>query len=354
MTKTIAIFSTKGGVGKTFIASNLAVALGQEEAKKILLLDLDLQVVGDMEKMLGLSPHRSMVDFSDALLGRSNLSPKEDFLIHTKLGIDFLPGVLKPQQAPHIDPDKIKDIFTLFKKDYDFIVVDAGKIINEVLLQVLNQANLILLVLTPDILAIYQTKWALDTLQSLHFPLSMVRIVLNRAASVSSISWQEIRVSLPVSIIAQVPSEGRIVGDAINRGIPVVIDSPKTKIAFSIKKLAHELVTEEDLFIEHREIEDLQLKEGLVDRPDEFWQRQELSEPSPEAGAAPEKIDNIVLLKRKINSRLIEGMNLKKLDLKVFSDPRKTKELRQKAESTVTNLLAEEAGTLIPSLEMRK
>lgn len=162
----------------------------------------------------------------------------------TSAGLDFLPAVLKPQQSSHLEAARIKDVFNLLDKDYDYIVVDAGKIFSEVFVSTLNQANMILLVATPDVLSVYQTKWALDTLQFLHFPLSMVKIVLNRADSLSSISWQEVRVSVPVDIISKIPSEGRVVGLAVNEGIPVVINSPRSKVAQAIGRLAEQLVVE--------------------------------------------------------------------------------------------------------------
>jgi len=353
MAKTIVIFSTKGGTGKTLIASNLAVSLVKDEASRVCLIDLDLQAVGDMAKMLDLNPQKAMVDLIHQLKKQPEEIKKGDFLTHSTLGIDFLPGVLRPQQSPHLRADTIKDIFNLLDKDYDYIVVDAGKSFSDVFVATLNQANLILLVVTPDILSIYQTKWVLDTLQFLHFPLVMVRVILNRAESVSSISWQEVRVSLPVDIIARIPSEGRVVGQAVNRGVPLVIDNPKTKVALTIKKLAHELNTEKKLFLEHREIGQLRVKEVALEKTGEFWQGQGLTEPLLEPSVV-EEIDEIVLLKRRIHNRIIDELNLKRLDLKVFSDPKKTKELRDKAEMMVANLLAEEAGSFISSQEIRK
>jgi len=355
MAKTIVIFSTKGGVGKTFIASNLAVALAKAEDQRVLLIDLDLQVVADMARMLDINPQKAMVDILALLKHKPSHIPKEDFITHTKLGIDFLPAVLKPQHTPHLDAEKLNEVFALFDSDYDYIIVDCGKVFSDSLVYALNQSNLILLIVTPDILSVYQTKWALDTLQFLQFPLSMVKVVLNRADSASSISWHEVKVSLPVDIIAQIPSEGKAVGQALNRSTPVVIDSPKSKITSNLKKFAHQLATEEDLFIKHQEIDQMRIKELSLGKPGEFWQKSGLAEALNEQGiSASEKGDDILLLKRRIHNRLIEEMNLKRLDLKVFSDFRKTKDLRDKAGTIVTNLLTEEAGSFISSSEVRK
>ncbi|MCX5715230.1 MAG: AAA family ATPase, partial [Candidatus Omnitrophica bacterium] len=198
MARIIVILSTKGGTGKTLIAANMAVSLAKDEAKKVCLIDLDLSNVGDMARMLDLTPQKAMVDIINLMHLEPEALTTEGFLTHNSHGIDFLPGVLRPQQSPHLEPERIKDVFNLLHKDYDYIIVDAGRIFTEVFVAALNQASLILLVVTPDILSVYQTKWVLDTLQFLHFPLSMVRVVLNRSESAASISWQEIRVSLPV------------------------------------------------------------------------------------------------------------------------------------------------------------
>ncbi len=327
MAKTIVIFSTKGGVGKTLVATNLAVSLAKDENKRVCLVDLDLQGLGDVARMLYFTPQKAMVDLMYALKRHPQVFKKGDFLTHSSLGLDFLPGVMKPQQSPHLEPGMIKEVFSLLDKDYDYIIVDAGKVFSDVFVAVLNQANLILLVVTPDILSVYQTKWALDTLQFLHLPLVMVKLVLNRADSVAGLSWQEVRVSVPCDIIAKIPSEGKAVGTALNQGVPVVIDSPRARISQAITKLAEKLATEQKLFIETKEISQLGSKEvSALEKTGEFWQREGLVEPLAEYAPSEEK-DEILILKRRIHKRLIEELNLKRVDFKVFSDNKKAKEL---------------------------
>ena len=353
MAKTIVIFSTKGGVGKTFVATNLAVSLAKDEKRRVCLVDLDLQVVGDMARMLSLNPQKAMVDLLDVFKKQPKQFKKDDFLIRSNFGVTFLPAVLRPQQSPHLESERIKDVFSLLGEDYDYIIVDAGKSFSDVFVATLNQANLILLIVTPDILSVYQTKWALDTLQFLHFPLVMLRVILNRAESISSISWQEIRASLPADIISLMPSEGRVVGQAINRGIPIVIDSPNTKVAKAIKKLASEINADAKLFMEHRTLDELKVKEVILEKSGDFWQRLGLTESLSET-AIIDEADEILLLKRRIHNRLIEELDLKRLDLKVFTDAKRTKELKDRAEILVANLLTEEAGSFISSQEIRK
>ncbi|MDD5665652.1 MAG: ATPase, T2SS/T4P/T4SS family, partial [Candidatus Omnitrophica bacterium] len=352
MSKTIVIFSTKGGVGKTLIAANLAVSLAQDQAKRVCLIDFDVQVPGDMARMLNAAPHKSMVDAINVLKKQPQAFKKSDFIVKTSSGIEFLPAVLRPQQSSYLDPAKIKEVFSLLDKDYDYIVVDAGKSFSEIFVSTLNQANLFLLVVTPDIISIYQTKWILDTLQSLSFPLGMIKAVLNRAESISGISWQEVKVSLPVDIISQIPSDGKAVGSAVNRGIPVVIENPRSKVSVALKQLSSDLVAKSNFFVEHKDIDQLKVRDLSLSKTGEFWQKEGISE-SP-AEVEEEQTDEIVYLKRRIHSRLIEQLNIKRLDLKIFSDHNKTKDLRSRAEVMVTNLLAEEAGSFISSVEMRR
>lgn len=353
MAKTIVFFSTKGGVGKTLIATNVAVSLAREYSRRTLLVDLDLEVVGDMGRMLNVrSQQKALVDLIAYLKKKPAQVPKKEFLTESDFGVDFLPGVLRPQQSPHLEAEYIPEVFKLLGEDYDYIIVGAGKVFSETLVAALSEANLIVLVVTPDILSIYQTKWTLDTLQTLHFPLSVIKIGLNRADSVASISLQDIAGNLNCEIISLVPSEGKIVGNAVNRSIPVVIDSPRSKFAVAISRFCERLVRDKSIFMEHREIGQLPIKDFVQEKSAQLWEKEGLTDVLVEKPA--DETDEILVLKSRVQKRLIDELNLKKMDLKVFSDPKKTRELRERAAIVVANLLAEEAGSLISSHEVRK
>lgn len=357
MSNTIAIFSTKGGVGKTFLAANLAVALAQTEQKRVLAIDLDLQVAGDMAKMLDLAPSKTIADLMGLLKSHPEQVSRKDFLTHSKFGIDFLSAITNPQQAPHINSVSIKDVFALYAPDYDYIVVDAGKNFCDSLVHTLNQANLIILAVTPDTLSVHQTKWALDTLQFLHFPLSMIKLVLNRAKSISSISWQEINVALGCNILALIPSEGRVVMQSVNSGVPVVIDKPKSAVSQEINKLAQQLVTQQNLFLEH-DGKNILAKDSLEEFPAnnaiDFWKTSGLVADLKAQDKTEEEIDELLKFKHKIHERLIDELNLKRMDLRIFSDAKKSKDLKDRAEKLIGQLLVEEGGSFVASMETRK
>ncbi len=352
--KLISIFSTKGGVGKTIISVNLAVALAQE-GKRVILVDLDLQAAQDMSRMLDVSAQYSLYDMSAIIDKIKELDNIKNYItLIPAAGIDFLPAIKRPKQASHITIERVDAVIHMLLDKYDFVILDGGKAFTDSLISAFNCSNLIMFVVTPDIISVYETRWGLDVLQSLHFPLKMVKLLLNRAESKSSLSLQEIRLALPSEIISHVPSEGRIVGMALNRGIPVIIDSPNCKVSQAIKKLAQTLIKRQDIYVEHQELKELRSKtKEKGPKAGTFWDSVGLTEAQKTIEIITED-DEVVKLKRRIHQRLIEELDLKRLDLEIITNAQKAKVLRGKAEKIVSNLLAEETGAFLSSLEVRQ
>ena len=184
----ITVFSNKGGVGKSFIAVNLSVAMALA-GHKALLVGVDFQGGHDMPRMLNLTPHFSMVDIFSELEHPDQSKVIEKYVTTHSCGLDFLPGVTHIKQVGHITPDNVKRFLKNAMNSYDYIIVDSGKALSETLITVLDYSNLILLIVTPDILSVYQARWCLDVFQSLHFPMKMVRVVLNRSESRGGAAW---------------------------------------------------------------------------------------------------------------------------------------------------------------------
>ena len=355
MSKTIVIFSTKGGVGKTLVATNLAVSLGYYLRKKVALIDLDLQGAGDMPRWLDITADKSMLDLAETLKKNPVKAPvKEDLMYIERYGIDFLPAVLKPNQIFRVDSEKIKLVLDALDKEYDYIVIDAGRAFTESLFSVFNHANLILLVVTPDILSVYQTKWSLDVLQSLYIPLSMIKIVLNRAQSLGGVSWQEVRAAIPCEIISRIPSEGKTAGLALNRRVPLVIDSLNCKASQTIRKLATDLSEDESLFLKHHEIAlPSTAGEGFFAKEGDFWKKFKLGRDAFSPEGEDKEPDEIIELKKRIHQRLIEKLDLKHLEIDMI-DPAKAQAIREKTEKVITNVLGEETGVFLSSPDVRK
>ena len=229
--KVITVFSNKGGVGKTFIAVNIACALAIK-GKRTLIVDLNLQASQDMSCMLNLPPTHCLVDILADMEAPD--AHQETYRQRTPAGCIFYQALSLPVKSG-ISPQTIC-VYFLRKasSQYDYIIVDGGSTFSEIFISILDSSNLILLVGTPDILAVYQVKTSLEILQSLHFPVKMVRLILNRAESRGGVAWQEVKNALACEVFSLIPSDGKTVGIALNRGIPMRHRQPQSK---SFRKL---------------------------------------------------------------------------------------------------------------------
>ncbi|HSV42977.1 MAG TPA: ATPase, T2SS/T4P/T4SS family [Candidatus Bathyarchaeia archaeon] len=350
-TRTITVFSNKGGVGKTFVSVNLATTLAMSGAR-VLLMDMDFHAAHDMSRMLNIAPKHSLVNFLEKIGSIENPQDIKKFVVTHNSGLDFLPGVVHARQSGMVSPQNLKLFFKKIYDLYDYVVIDGGKIFSETLLTILDHSNLILLVATPDILAVYQIKWCLEMLQTMHFPLKMVKVVLNRAESRGGVAWQEVRSALMCDIFSLLPSDGRAVGMALNRGVPFVMDSPKTKLAEAFKKMGMALA-KQDLYIEASGVEKArQSLEG--EGTGTFWQKFGVSQHSvPGGDVFAKEQDEVVSLKKKIHEKLVLRLHVEDLSPETLSDPKKAQELKDSAQKIVADLLIEEKGALISSHEER-
>jgi len=361
----IVVFGTKGGVGKTVVSANLAVSLAQRLHKPVCLIDLDLMGAGDVAKVLNLAPPGSIADLMPTLKQRAAVPlaphgaadgrlPLDGVLAPHSSGVHVLTCVSNPRQAGQLDPKALPALFEELKTRYAYVIVDGGKSFSETLIAAFEASNLILLVATPDIIALYQTKWALGLVESLLFPSMMVKAVLNRAESRGGVAGTDVRAAIPCEVIGEIPSDGRTVGTSVNQGVPLVTAFGHTKIAEAFVRLADDLVARGELYIAHQDIPRLaRPAAGAAGAPGTASMWAERLRAPGGADGPEEAVDDIVLMKQRIHERLVDELDLKRLDLGTMSRSDHMVELRQKTERVVTNLLAREMGGLISSPEVR-
>ena len=121
---------------------------------------------------------------------------------------------------------------------FDYVIIDTAPVFNEVMLSVLDAADGVLVVSSLDLPAIKNVKLCLEIMESLNYSPDKIKLVLNRANSEGGIQTREVEESLRHDFIATLPSDGKTVLGAVNRGIPFVISHPETIVAQSIFNLA--------------------------------------------------------------------------------------------------------------------
>ncbi|MFZ5639945.1 MAG: response regulator [Bacillota bacterium] len=238
----ITVFSTKGGVGKTTIVTNLAVSLLQESKQKVVIVDLDLQF-GDVAVMLNVVPKRTITELIQDI-GQMDAELMEKYLVTHASGVKVLPCPTRPEYAELITGGHVEKIIEILKQSYDFVLIDTPPFFHETTLTALDQSNQILVVVELDLPTIKNVKLSLEVLETLHQK-GKVKMVLNRSSSDIGIKCEDMEESLGLKVVSHIPSDGRVAVAAVNKGTPFVISEPHSRIAESIRELAHLVIYDE-------------------------------------------------------------------------------------------------------------
>jgi len=231
----ISVFSTKGGVGKTTIAANLAISLAQETRKRVIIVDLDLQF-GDVAVMLNVIPKRTITELIQDI-NQMDRELLEGYLVTHPTGVKVLPCPTRPEYAELITGSHIEKILGVLKQNYDYIVIDTPPSFNETTLTALDLCHQILLIVGLDLPTIKNVKLGLEVMDSLHLK-GKARLILNRSSNDIGIRCEDMEESLGLKVAAHIPSDGRIVISSVNKGNPFVVTEPNAKITESVMELA--------------------------------------------------------------------------------------------------------------------
>lgn len=234
--RVITVFSTKGGIGKTTIATNLAVALAEKTKERVCILDADLQF-GDVALFLNVIPQATVADLIQDIdhLDKTLL---ESYLSSYRENLKILPAPLRPEQAEIITGAHLTAILKTLRTMFEYIIVDTAPAFNDTMLAVLDAADDILVVAAMDLPTVKNVKLCLEIMDSLNYSSDKVKMVLNRAGSEGGMEVCEVEKSLRRDFTAKLPSDGKTVLTAVNKGIPFVISHPETIVAESIFDLA--------------------------------------------------------------------------------------------------------------------
>jgi pilus assembly protein CpaE len=230
----VTVFAAKGGCGKTTVATNLAVA-SAEAGRSVCLVDLDL-AFGDVAIALQLDPKRTLSE-AVAMAGHVDETGVRSLLTPYRPRLDALLAPVEPGAAESIPAGLVAELLAVLRTMYDLDVIDTPPAFTDHVLSAFDASDRFVLVASLDVPALKNLKLTLEMLDLLNFDPSRREIVLNRADSKVGLALSEVQDALGAQVSVQIPSS-RAVPSAINRGVPIVLDSPGHAVSNAIKTLA--------------------------------------------------------------------------------------------------------------------
>ncbi|MEO6145090.1 MAG: AAA family ATPase [Dermatophilaceae bacterium] len=232
--RVVTVFSAKGGVGKTTIATNLGVYLAST-GSRVLLVDLDL-AFGDVAVSLQLAPTRSTTDLI-AMSGDLDAQGLAAAVTRHDSGLDTLCAPDAPADADLIPAAMTTQLLRVARGMYDFVIVDTPPAFNEHVLATFDLTDVSILIATMDVSAVKNLRMTLNTMDQLGYAEQSRVIVLNRSdvraglkvADVAAVTLMPIAVCIPDSLA--VPA-------SINRGVAIVVDAPEHPVSVALRALA--------------------------------------------------------------------------------------------------------------------
>ncbi|MFM7070086.1 MAG: CpaE family protein, partial [Actinomycetes bacterium] len=180
--KVVTVFSTKGGSGKSVVATSLAVALAKESDRPVCLVDADLQF-GDVAVMLKLAPRHTTADVLP-VVDRLDPALLDSLLVtHESSGLKVLPAPLEPAYADQITSSHITKVIDVLRTFCAYVVVDTPSYFNDVVLGAVEASDKVILLSGLDVPNIKNLKIGLQTLRLLDTPEEKLMLALNRADS---------------------------------------------------------------------------------------------------------------------------------------------------------------------------
>jgi pilus assembly protein CpaE len=241
--KVIAVYSPKGGVGRSVIAANLAVSLKREAQEKddkqdvkVVLMDANLQS-GDAHVLLNINTPNSIDDLREATALDAEIIDGA-ITQHEASRIGLLRAPVALESAELFTADSMKAIMEDVRAQFDYLVVDTDTSFSEATLTVLEQADLILLVTTLEVTTINRVSQFFEVMDRLGYARSKVKLVCNRVDPLFGIQPKHVETRLHQRFMAQIPEDPRVVAMSVNKGVPFVLSHRAAPIARSIQMLA--------------------------------------------------------------------------------------------------------------------
>jgi pilus assembly protein CpaE len=234
----VCVFSSKGGSGKSFVATNLATALAARSGRPTAIFDLDV-AMGDCFAYFGAEARRPLGD----LIALGDKRDKESVVGAGIQLAENLWGYATPSDpaGDAMKSDETTKTIQSLQRHFDHVVLDAPADYSDAVLAAFDVASVIYIVAALDVVGVRHLSKGIETMMTLGVDPDRLRIVLNRADSKVGLSAEDVERIMNIKIDALVPSS-RLVPTALNKGVPVYLDEPSSPVAAAIGAIADKIL----------------------------------------------------------------------------------------------------------------
>jgi pilus assembly protein CpaE len=237
--RTLVVHGAKGGVGKTTLAFNLAVAVAHARGMRTIVVDGNLQF-GDIRALLRVPDQApSMLQLPTDRVSEIDL---DQVVWRDPSGIDILLAPPRMEMAEMVTVRDMDKTLSLLKRVYNVVVIDTPTLVNDHVLSWFDASDVIIELTTGDWTTMHNTRLMAHTFDALGYPPERVCYVLNRAGAPGSIDPRLIVEQLGRRPDFTLPSDGRLVVEANNQGIPFVLVDPSAQVSVDVGRMANAFV----------------------------------------------------------------------------------------------------------------
>ena len=243
--KVITVFSPRGGIGKSLVATNVASELKRETKAKVLALDLSIEF-GDVALLLNTHIASTLTNLAQTGVAAIDMEYLRSNIHQSPQGIDVLAAPTKPEFAEMITSGVVSKIIELAREEWDYIVIDTRPTFSGEILAALDLSDEILLLIGGDFLSLKSASLALQVFLSLNYNMDAVKVILNRANCLPNTKVLDLEKGLKKRIDYELPADQDLVLNAINRGVPFVDTNPTGELSKAVRNIVQGILPKED------------------------------------------------------------------------------------------------------------
>jgi pilus assembly protein CpaE len=243
--KVLSFIGCKGGSGATFIASNVAYVLAEQEGKKVALIDLNFQFGDAALYVTHRVPTSTLADVAEQI-HRLDAELLAAAMLQVLPNFHVLPAPEDPEQALRVPPESIEPLLRLAAAEYDVVIVDAGRSLDDVTVRALDRSDTVYAVLQLNLPFLRDGKRLLRSLASLGYARDKVKLVANRFHKSSPITLQDVRETLGQEVFFTVPNSFDTVTASVNQGVPVLKLAARDAVTRGLRDLVGTLVEKKE------------------------------------------------------------------------------------------------------------